>query len=780
MAELPKLFRKLTYLRKEKGQIGIIFIFLILSLLGIMGISFLYRMKLEEKAAVNYQNSLKADYLAQAGLERAIAELKNDNNEYDDLYEDWARGFKESFKDGRYDVSFHLASDKDDEDPDNNEPSGIFDESGKININTAGPGEYNQGWTPYEINLGALSIINKKLCYDGIDNDEDGLTDEENEGVDAIISYRYGKDHFPGVKGKDDDHDNVILCSDGIDNDGDGLIDEDDEGIDEPDEFCPDNPYGDDNPFDTIEELRLVPGIGEATFKKIKDFITVYSYDKDIDKEGNLRVNINIASPSQISKILQELGIPLNKANQITANIIDFRDKDNRPTCYRGKYGLEKTPYINEVMPHFTLSVETAAKDLMKGGTKFLLNKVGEMIAAKLKGGAKEGASIIMDNVEDEVLKKEDDLMGKIEKILKKRASAKRISNIFKIKTAQAKELKREEKIGKIKEKVKIDIEIEWIELFNPYDTSINIKGWEVKSSLNRRKLWGGINKRGYRLIFNVVISVAGEDSGNELLGNYDDTVILKNNYADIVDKVTYHNYGAPWNAFEKNDPRVREFTSSIPGGSPGFRNWFWMPDIGEGKDKNDYSSFYIKDKSFANIGEIGFIHTGKQWKTIKLSYPDGEWQIFDKITTFDLKDEKNRVGGKININTASFSVLKSLPGFDRYIATSIIKYGEREPFKEVGEILKIILIGRLGCNGEDDDKDGYIDEDDEKEMIFRSVSNLITVHSHCYTIVSCGQVLEKTEENEKEKKVIAESKIKAIVDKGTSPLKIKYYRKIY
>ncbi len=785
MAELPKLFKKLTYLRKEKGQIGIIFIFLVLSLLGIMGISFLYKMKIEEKAAVNYQNSIKADYLAQAGLERAIAELKNDNNEYDDLYEDWARGFKESFKDGEYDVSLHLASDEDYEDPDDDEPLGIFDEGSKININTAGRGEYNQGWTPYEINLGALSIINKQLCSDGIDNDKDEETDEENEGVDAIISYRYGKDRFPGVKGKDDDNDNAILSSDGIDNDGDGLIDEDDEGIDEPDEFRPDNPYGDDNPFDTIEEIRLVPGIGEATFKKIKDFITVYSYDEDINKEGDLRVNINTADPSQISQILREVGISLNKADQITANIIDFRDKDNRPTHYRGKYGLEKTPYINEVMPHFTLSVETAAKDLIKGGTKFLLDKVGEMIAGKLEGGAKEGASIIMDNVEDEVLKKEDDLMDKIEKILEKRASTKKIGNIYKIKAAQAEELKKEGKVGKIKEKkekVKVDIEIEWIELFNPYDTSVDIKGWEVKGSLGRRKLWGEINKRGYRLIFNVVISVAGKDTGNELLGNYDDTIILKNKYEDIVDKVTYHNYGAPWNAFEKNDPRVRKFISSIPGGSPGFRNWFWMPDIGEGKDKNDYSGFYIKDKPFTNIGDLGFIHTGKQWKTIKLSYPEGEWQIFDKITTFDLKDEEDKIiKGKININTASFSVLKSLPGVDHYIATSIINYGEREPFKEVGEILKIILMGKLGCNGEDDDKDGYIDEDDEKEMIFRSVSNLITVHSHCYTIVSCGEVLEETEEeNEEEKKVIAESKIKAVVDKGTSRLKIKYYRKIY
>jgi len=764
MAELPKLFKKLTYLKKGKGQIGIIFIFLILSLLGIMGISFLYRMKLEEKAVYNYQNSLKADYLAQAGLARAIAELKNDNNGYDDLYEDWAKGFKEFFENGRYDVSFHLATDDENyKESEDDEPLGIFDEGSKININTAGRGEYNQGWSPYEINLGALSIINEQLSSDGMDNDRDGLIDEENEGVDAIINYRYGKDCSPGVKGVDDDEDNLILCSDGIDNDADGWIDENDEGVDEPDEFRPDNPYGDDNPFETVEEIRLVPGIGEATFKKIKDFITVYSYDREVDKEGNTRVNINTASPSRISQILQKTGIPLSKANQIAVNIVDFRDEDNYPTSYKGKYGLEKTPYINEVMPHFTLSINTAAKDLIKGGTKYLLDKTEEIITKKLGEQNKRGLSIIMDKVEEKVLKKEDDLMDKIEKIIKKQGPAKISSKIFRIKAAQAKKL--EEK------KIKIDIEIEWIELFNPYEISLEIKGWGIRSSRGKRILRGRINKRGYRLIFNIVISIGGEDNGKELLDNYDDTVILKNNRGDIVDKVTYHNYGAPWNAFEKNDPRVREFSSSIPGGSPGFPNWFWMPDVGEGKDKDDYSSFYIKNKPFANIGEIGYIHTGKQWITIKLSYPEGEWQILDKITIFNPKNEI--VEGKININTASFAVLKSLPGIDSSIATSIINYGKKEPFKEVGELLKVILLGKAGYNGEDDDKDGYIDEEDEKEMVFRSLSNLITVRSNCYTIVSCGQVIERGE-------VIAESKIKAIIDKSTSPLKTKYYRHLY
>ncbi|MEA3485522.1 MAG: type II secretion system protein GspK, partial [Candidatus Aerophobetes bacterium] len=267
--------------QRENGQIGLLLTFLILTVLGVMGISFLYRMRLEQMAASNFQDSVKADYIAQAGIEKAIALLKNDLNEYDDLYEKWAKGFKETIKNENEDPSKNInekGSKKEKEekkdDRDNEVEVEIFDEASKININTAGTGSYNNGWSTYEIGLRALN----------------GLTQKQ---VKAIIKYRYGEDGAPGIIGVDDDKDNPILECDGIDNDADEEIDEAGEGIDEPDEFCPEHPYGDDHPFDTMEEIRLVPGIGEKTFDKIKDFITIYSYDKDLDKEDKPRININ-------------------------------------------------------------------------------------------------------------------------------------------------------------------------------------------------------------------------------------------------------------------------------------------------------------------------------------------------------------------------------------------------------------------------------------------------------------------------------------------------------
>lgn len=200
-----------------------------------------------------------------------------------------------------------------------------------------------------------------------------------------------------------------------------------------------------------------------------------------------------------------------------------------------------------------------------------------------------------------------------MDKIIKRHESRdevdRQISAIFRImgeKVAEAAEAK----------KVKVDIEIEWIELFNPYDSRCKIGGWKIKTFRGTKRVGGTIAPRSFKLIFNMVIRMEGKTIGREILNDYRDTVILRNRQGDVVDKVSYRNYGAPWNAFEKNDPRVREFVSNLPGGSPRFRNWFWMPDIGEGKDKDDYSSFYVKNKPFANIGEIGFIHAGKQWRT--------------------------------------------------------------------------------------------------------------------------------------------------------------------
>ncbi|PIW32183.1 MAG: hypothetical protein COW28_06480, partial [bacterium (Candidatus Ratteibacteria) CG15_BIG_FIL_POST_REV_8_21_14_020_41_12] len=92
---------------------------------------------------------------------------------------------------------------------------------------------------------------------------------------------------------------------------------------------------GDDQPFITIEDLKGIKGIGEKKFKSLKNIITAYSYDKNINSEAELRMNINIESIERIKDALRKGGITDSDiCNQIAVNIIDYRDRDDFPTSY--------------------------------------------------------------------------------------------------------------------------------------------------------------------------------------------------------------------------------------------------------------------------------------------------------------------------------------------------------------------------------------------------------------------------------------------------------------
>ncbi|MGC8804975.1 MAG: hypothetical protein ACP5QD_03470, partial [Candidatus Ratteibacteria bacterium] len=290
-------------------------------------------------------------HAAKIGIEQAIWELKNDKNNYDGYDEQWHAKFAgtdiDIDQDGIKESQFF---------PVKNFRGKIVaryavlvtDESGSININYVGniskngKHSFNEGWTTFEI----------RLFPDTCDN-----------VADDIVLFRMGKDCASGIKDIDDDNDNSILSNDGIDNDGDGIIDEENEGIDEPDEFNHAKPSGDDRPFFVIEDLKMARGMTDKLFNRIKNYITTYSYDLNIDAENYLRTNINQATLSQIVSILAGLGYEKDQATQIGVNILDYRDKDNIPTVIKtpdGKrfIGLEKTPYINEIEPMPELRID--------------------------------------------------------------------------------------------------------------------------------------------------------------------------------------------------------------------------------------------------------------------------------------------------------------------------------------------------------------------------------------------------------------------------------------
>ena len=719
--------------------IAIILVIGLLSLLMVIGISFLVLMRFQEKQSFNYLSLVRAKNIAKLGMEKAIVQLKADKNAYDVETETWHTNF---------------IGDEVDLDEDGEEDSRWFnlfrkgkligryvvlvkDEESKLNVNEAGnlsKGFYvkeqagNEGWKPDEIKLTVLPGIDEGLSK-------------------AIIEYKYGKDKLPGKAKEDDDKDNDKLTDDGIDNDGDGDYDEGNEGIDEADEFCARGPSGDDQPFVTIEDLKRVKGIGEKKFADVKNLITAYSYDKNINSKGDLRLNLNSASIEEIKSAVRKIGInEPDIYNQIAVNIIDYRDRDDIPTIYldpdvgeEGKtyYGIEETPYINEV----------EASPMIRPPPAWFPDAICILDAG------------------------------------------------------------------------------EYIELFNPYPHDIPIGGYRITIPFSG-SIWGKLSALFFIPITipeGTVISANGYYTIGDFLGillvktekgpvpipwpikpspkgcnqyfplaiwDFGSVMKLENSSSYVVEEVNYGaNVPCPLSK-ERNDPRVRSFYPGLE--TPGKQNSIFSASLLFGKEVNLLnwqSSFMVKNYPLATVGEMGYVHKGKQWQTINFWKGNDDIAICDQFSTAEPIAEAMR--GRININTASLSVLMGLPGIEKELAEKIIA---ARPFKTIGEIWGDYFVGdeepekilnramiAQGKNFSDSDDDGFIDEDDEKEETFRKISNLITVRSNLFSIVSLAQSLRDKNGNGKvdDGEILAEKKIKVIYNRGSFPRKICFYKEV-
>jgi len=349
----------------NKG-IALILVISILAVMVSLVVAFLVAARLESMKAINFKESMKAVSIADAGIEHVKSLLREDkqqNNGNDHYLESWKTAFLGDDVDndgdgtkeakwielidatgnmyGRYAVS-------------------VFDEASKVNINSAGfhnenPLKITEGWSTFEVSL------NKLFEQLGVS--------KPTQLRDDILSYRYGG-NVPGDGTVDDNNNNVVLSNDGTDNDGDGDIDEAGEGLDEPMEFSPTDPYGDDNPFLTIRDLKQFP-LGKSEFDKVERYVTAYSNDKNLSSDGRIRLDLNEASALDIYQIFEEQEIA--EAEQVAANILDYRDTDHRQSVVVSKngtfYGVEGIR-INEIMvrPIYTFTATDHTNSSGPGG----------------------------------------------------------------------------------------------------------------------------------------------------------------------------------------------------------------------------------------------------------------------------------------------------------------------------------------------------------------------------------------------------------------------------
>ncbi|MDE2216146.1 MAG: hypothetical protein KGJ87_03140, partial [Planctomycetota bacterium] len=151
-----------------------------------------------------------------------------------------------------------------------------------------------------------------------------------------------------------------------------------------------------------------------------------------------------------------------------------------------------------------------------------------------------------------------------------------------------------------------------------------------------------------------------------------------------------------------------------------------------------------------------------------------------------DIDGPEIQVPGRININTAPSTVLSALPGTSTNTSIGtwstliqskkgyslINNIMNARPFSTIGTITSVTGMDYFGTDGVDNDGDNLIDEKDEKDLIFTSISNLITTHTNVFAVYVTARIV-----NSSASQTFAEKKLVAIVDRSVTPIKIRYFR---
>ncbi|MCX7846653.1 MAG: hypothetical protein N2595_01275, partial [bacterium] len=173
----------------------------------------------------------------------------------------------------------------------------VEDEAAKVNLNTGFLLDRSRGagWLPGEVALTFASGLPSQI-------------------MQRVVHFRYGANLVPGARG-DDDANNVLLMSDGIDNNANGIVDEDNEGVEDPGEYSPYYPKGDDRRFTSLSEVlsvllsgpfRLTVESRRLIQREIPRRTTLYS----MDMPGSATLpdedpaDVNVVNPRQARRLI--------------------------------------------------------------------------------------------------------------------------------------------------------------------------------------------------------------------------------------------------------------------------------------------------------------------------------------------------------------------------------------------------------------------------------------------------------------------------------------------
>jgi len=803
-------------LKNENGYVLVVIIG-ILTILSLMTITFATLSRIETRATRNYTDSVKCEKIAKAALEHAIYIIRHDK------FGDDGEAYNNDNGDENYDEEGDASwpgfgtfngTDYDNSGNGSNDSTWIYfpattssldirlpgtlraryavlitdDKESRININVtgneanAGLHTSNEGWSTYEIDLS--TIINLASTGNGTAT------------ANSIIDIRLGSDDAPGTSTPTNDDSGIVPDpqSDNIDNDGDwvtgndtngngipdsgetGVDDGDNsESIDEPNEFNSVFPYGDDIPFGILSEAEIMgtssymsrletifnsQSISESDQSSLNSWLTTYSADTILCPSYQL--------DSGTSTTMLNINALVNNQGAYTAT---------------GTYDSDKI-------------VEMIRDVLVAGGITGSSGSAGyverHQIAVNIKDFIDSDGTVTAYN-------DGSDTYYGVER------------------TPYINEVEADVNSGTSSGNGK------FIELFNPYDTSIDLSSWTITgTTMPQVTLSGTIGSQTYYIVADNVQAYESDfnyEGGGTAADLYDanvnsltdngEVLTLRDNNNNIVQVTDYGNEtGAFTSDRQLNDPRPTPLEnelglSSISPDSP----WQWAnentqtagntnnnfdptrgDDGWESTTPTHWDSFLVANRRFSNKGYLGFIHNGRQWSSFlidsTIAYPnalqyftvidpsmdnidnDGDGDIDSADTgsqSGDFDGQEQRIPGLINVNTAPENVLLSLPNLAT-IADDIATSNDK-PFTSIGDLVDdVTQITGSGTKW-------------EKEKTFRSISNLITTRSNVFTVYVTAQVTEEDVSDPPNTTVYAEKRILAIVDRSVDPLKVRYFR---
>ncbi len=531
--------------------------------------------------------------------------------------------------------------------------------------------------------------------------------------------------------------------------------------------------YRKQRPYLVPSDIKLVAGLGEEKYERIKNYITCFSYDLNTDRYGRQRINLNDAPFEVLHKNLKDLGYPEDVAAQVALNIVAYRQSSRVPPFAdvngRRMFGTNKTPYFNEIdavkrWEKITLGEVMIFREI---GGQFieLFNPYDETL--DISGWKITGVVTLFSGLWNEVIQESQDILDEVTKG-ETEIAPERVKKIIENVVAANIVIPEGRKIPPrsyftIGDGISLMIIIipgeppTVIPLFIPIVEPEGCEHYEPILAVNP----GSLGFLGEILHMIPFLANLGLDC----------TLRLYDNKNSLIEETEYI-IDLPDSTVQKNDPRMfgtMDWFLAPP--TPGGHNKTLQPWIGMEFGALDWilnwpTSFNIKNNRFVSISELSLIHKKEHWKTLDFWKYGHDRKILDHFTVVD--NPKIPTWGRLNVNTASKTTLSCLPFVDTELAGALV---DAAPYTDISEVLGIYGKGissaerlnremtRYGFDLKDNNKDSFIDAEKEKELIFSRIIDLITVRSNVFKIISIGQKVQNVEKDGKMKKQILSEK---------------------